>query len=118
LLLLNLHPSDGMTEIETSPPLGSRARVIGAVRTAVPGIQFTDGRGELTGDDHRVTIDLGADDPVRAIVAGAEGDNGIEMVMALLQQTGWRAYAPRAGVFVPADGLFLFALADPNVPAR
>jgi hypothetical protein len=117
LLLLNLQPADGTAHIETAPPLGSRARVIGAIEAVVPGIRFTDGHGELTGEGHHVTLDLGADDPVHALVAAAEGDGGLEILIALLRETGWRAYAPRSGVFIEPDALDLFALPDGNVPA-
>jgi hypothetical protein len=112
LLLLNLEPSAGRERIESAPPLGSRASVVNTVEGVVPGIQFSDGRGELATGDHRVTIDLGREDPVAAAVATAEGDSGIEMLRALLQQSRWRAYAPRAGVFIEADALDLFALPD------
>jgi hypothetical protein len=117
LLVLNLQPADGIAQIETAPPLGSRAGVIDAIAAVVPGIRFTDGHGELAGEGHHVTLDLGAGDPVHALVAAAEGDGGIEMLIALLRQTGWRAYAPRAGVFIEPDALDLFALPDGAPPA-
>jgi hypothetical protein len=112
LLLINLKPSDGAAEIETAPPLGSRADVIGTIRSVVPNIAFSDGRGELNATDHRMTIDLGAHDPVHAAVVAAEGDSGIELLRALLERARWRAYAPRAGVFFEPDALDLFALPD------
>ncbi len=116
LLLLNLQPAEGIDRIEFAPPLGSRAAVVRAIQAAVPGMQFNDGRGELAADDHHVSIDLGADDPVRAAVAAADGDSGIDMLRGLLQSSRWRAYAPRAGVFVELDALDLFAL--PGGPPR
>jgi hypothetical protein len=113
LLLLNLQSSDGIDQIETAPPLGERASVIDAVAAAVPGIAFgVDGKGELVGTDHRVAIDLGRNDVVHAAVAAVEGDSGIELLRTLLEQQGWRAYAPRAGVFIEPDALDLFALPD------
>jgi hypothetical protein len=112
LLLLNLQPSDGRDRIEAAPPLGSRREVVSTIQGAVPGIQFSDGRGELAAVDHRITFDLGAHDPVQAAVAAAEGDAGVEMLGALLRRTGWRAYAVRAGVFIDPDALELFALQD------
>jgi hypothetical protein len=119
LLLLNLSPSAGVEQIETAPPLGSRSSVIGSIQAAAPGIEFTDGRGEIAAGDHRITFDIGADDPVAAAVAAAEGDAGLEMLGTLLRQTRWRAYAPRAGVFIEPESLDLFALPDiASPPAR
>jgi hypothetical protein len=110
LLLLNLQPADGAEQIESAPPLGRRTDVVNAIRTAVPGIEFDAGRGELAKPDGRVTIDLGSHDPVHAAVAAAEGDSGIEMLRGLLEQCRWRAYAPKTGVFVAPEALDLFAL--------
>ena len=113
LLLLNLQPTDGIDQIEAAPPLGDRAGVIEAVQTAVPGISFgVDGKGELVANDHRVAIDLGRDSTVHTAVAAVEGDNGIELLRALMERQGWRAYAPKAGVFIEPDALDLFALSD------
>jgi hypothetical protein len=116
LLLLNLSPAAGIEQIEKAPPLGSRAAVIGSIQAAAPGIEFTDGRGEIASADHRITFDIGADDPVAAAVAAAEGDAGLEMLGTLLRQTRWRAYAPRAGVFIEPESLDLFALPDSTSP--
>jgi hypothetical protein len=110
LLLLNLQAADGADQIESAPPLGRRTDVVSAIRTAVPGIEFDAGRGELANSDGRVTIDLGPDETVHAAVAAAEGDSGIEWLRGLLEQCRWRAYAPKAGVFVAPEALDLFAL--------
>ena len=118
LLLLNLQPSDGTAQIEAAPPLGSRDAVMRAVEAAAPGIRFSNGRGELRGDDHALAIDLGGDDPVRAAVASAEGDAGVEMLRTLLERARWRAYAAKAGVFIEPDALDLFALPDTSSPAQ
>jgi hypothetical protein len=113
LLLLNLKPHDRLEHIETAPPLGPREAVERAVRAAAPGIEFDPaGRAELRGSGHRLSIDVGRDDPVAAAVAAAEGDAGIEMLRSLVQTQGWRMYAARAGVFVEPDTLDLFALPD------
>jgi hypothetical protein len=112
LLLLNLQPADGRAQIESAPPLGRRVDVERAIRKAVPGIEFDAGRGELTKPDGRVTIDLGREDPVHAAVAAAEGDSGIELLRGLMQQSRWRAYAPKTGVFIPPESLDLFALPE------
>ena len=118
LLLLNLQPTDGTEQIENAPPLGNREHVVRSVAAAAPGITFdAAGRGELRGNDHHITIDLGRDELVHAAVASAEGHIGIEALRRLLQREGWRAYAPRVGVFIEPDALDLFALPD-AVPPR
>lgn len=113
LLLLNLAPSDTAAHIETAPPLGSRDEVIRAIAEAIPGIRFDGAAGEAAGDGHRVTVDIGRDDPVHAAVATAEGDAGLERLQQLLERTRWRAYAPREGKFIEPDALDLFALSEP-----
>jgi hypothetical protein len=118
LLLINLKPSDGTAEIESAPPLGRRSDVIGTIHAVVPNMAFTDGRGELKASDHQLTIDLGAHDPVHAAVVAAEGDSGIELLRALLERARWRAYAPRAGVFIEPEALDLFALPDNLSPPQ
>ena len=118
LLLINLKPGDGAAEIESAPPLGRRSDVIGTIRSVVPGMAFTEGRGTLQAPDHQLTIDLGAHDPVHAAVVAAEGDSGIELLRALLERARWRAYAPRAGVFIEPDALDLFALPDGLSPPQ
>jgi hypothetical protein len=113
LLLLNLKPADGVEQIETAPPLGDRASVIRALQSIVPGISFDeDGRGEAGGPGHRLSLDLGRHAQAHAAVASAEGDEGIEMLRAVLAREGWRAYAPRANVFLEPDALDLFALPE------
>lgn len=112
LLLLNLKPTDGAADIEYAPPLGSRARVTETIRDIVPGIRFTEALGELKSESHSITLDLGSQDPVHAIVAEAEGDPGIELLRVLLERTRWRAYVPRTGVFIEPDAIDIFALPD------
>lgn len=117
LLLLNLAPSEGRAQIETAPPLGSRSAVIDAITAIAPGIRFdADGRGEVTGPDHLLRLELGSEDPVAAVTAAAEGGTGVELLRALMQTHGWRAYAPRMGRFIEADGLDFFALPDDRSP--
>lgn len=111
LLLLNLGPRDGLDQIEKAPPLGSRDEVMTTVQASIPGMLFdAEGKGELSGSDHRVSIDLGREPQVHAAVAAVEGETGIELLRTVLEREGWRAYAPRAGVFIEPDALDLFAL--------
>ena len=117
VLLLNLKPADGLGQIEQAPPLGARSAVLDAVRAVVPGFAVdAAGRGELVGSDYRVALDLGPSDPVHTAVAEADGDTGVELLRSLLVAQRWRAYAPRAGVFIEPDALDLFALPDAAPP--
>ena len=119
LLLLNLQPTDGPEQIETAPPLGKRDLLIAAVQALVPGIRFdAAGRGELVAGDHRVTVDLGPGDPVHAAVAAAEGDTGIELIRTVLHSQGWRAYVPKAGIYVAPDALDLFVRPGGTFPLQ
>ena len=117
LLLLNLKPSDGVEQIEKAPALGAKDDVIRALQSRVPGLAFDeDGRGEVVAADHRLTVDIGRHRHVHAAVASAEGDTGIELLRSVLEGEGWRAYAPRSGVFIEPDALDLFALPDDAAP--
>ncbi len=63
-------------------------------------------------------LDIGSHTQVHAAVASAEGDTAIELLRSVLEREGWRAYAPRAGVFIEPDALDLFALPDDAPPTR
>jgi hypothetical protein len=113
LLLLNLLPSDGPEQIEKAPPLGRRDEVIAALEAVAPGIAFdADGRADYRQHDCRLRIDLGRGNPVHAAVAAAEGDTAVDLLRLLMERKGWRAYAPKAGVFIEPDALDLFGLSD------
>jgi hypothetical protein len=117
LLLLNLKPGDGLEQIENAPPLGRRDEVIMALQGVAPGMSFdADGKADYIEPDYRLTIDLGRGNPVHTAVAAAEGDTAVELLRAVMQREGWRAYAPKAGVFVEPDALDLFGLSDDIVP--
>ena len=113
LLLLNLKPADGVEQIEAAPPLGDRNTVINALQAWVPGIAFdAGGKGEIAGSDFRLTLDLGQKPEVHGVIASAEGDAAIELLRGVLEREGWRAYSPRAHVFIEPDALDLFALPE------
>src|SRR5262245_16249168 len=113
LLLLNLKPRDGLDQIETAPPLGAPDEVIAALQSIVPGLTFDgNGQGELREHDYSLTIDLGRGALVHAAVVAAEGDGGVDLLRLVMERAGWRAYVPKAGVFVEPDALDLFALTD------
>ena len=117
LLLLKLKPDDGLDQIEKAPPLGPREDVIRALQDWIPGISFdAQGKGEVAAADHRLALDIGPLTQVHAAVASAEGDTAIELLRSVLEREGWRAYAPKAGVFIEPDALDLFALPDDAPP--
>ena len=101
VMLLNLPPGAGRDAIEDAPPLGTRAEVADAIDAVFPLVVFgADGRGTFARHDNLVTFDIGRYDPVATVVLNARGGTAIADVMALLRTTGWRAFAPRAGVFL------------------
>jgi len=117
LLLLNLKPGDGLEQIENAPPLGRRDEVIMALQGVAPGMSFdADGKADYVETDYRLTIDLGRGNPVHTAVAAAEGDTAVELLRAVMEREGWRAYAPKAGVFIEPDALDLFGLSEDIVP--
>ena len=72
--------------------------------------------GAFLGADHRLALDIGPQAEVHAAVASAEGEAAIELLRGVLEREGWRAYAPKAGVFIEPDALDLFALPDDAPP--
>lgn len=106
VMLLNLPPGVGPDAIEDAPPLGTRAEVANAIDVVFPLVVFgTDGRGTFARHDTLVTFDIGRYDPVATVVLDARGGTAIADVMTLLRTTGWRAFAPRAGVFLALEQL-------------
>ena len=59
----------------------------------------------LVRPDGSVRIALGPDDPVATAVVDARGEAGVALVKEVLLMTGWRAFAPKTGLFVSADDL-------------
>ena len=117
VLLLNLKPSDGLDQIENAPPLGRRDQVITALQSVAPGITFdAAGKADYREAAYRLQFDLGPGNPVHAVVAAAEGDAAVELLRTVMEREGWRAYVPRAGVFVEPESLDLFGLPDDALP--
>ena len=105
LLLLALDVSSGPEAIETAPPLGSRAEVVAILRGVIPDLAFEPTRAVLARPDGSVSVDLGPQDPVPTAVLEARGEAGAALVKEVLIMTGWRAFAPKTGLFVSADDL-------------
>ena len=104
LMLVNLPPAATMADVEAAPPLGSQDDVRQRIGAEIPGLQFdADGRGRLETAAHTIAIDLGRGDPVYTAVLDLRGD-ALATLTALLDRTGWRAFAPKRGTFVaPSD---------------
>lgn len=106
LMLLNLPPTADAAMIENAPPLGMRALVVQKLRAAMPGVQ-PDARGRcvFARPDCSVVVDLGPDEPITTAVIDAEGDGAASVVRGILEASGWRLYAVRAGEFLDPDRL-------------
>ena len=104
LLLLALDVAAGPEAIETAPPLGSRAEVAAILHGVIPDLDVS-ASPILTRADGSVRIDLGRREPVPTAVLVANGEAGVALVKEVLLMTGWRAFAPKTGLFVTVDEL-------------
>jgi hypothetical protein len=104
LLLLALDVSAGPEAIESAPPLGSRAEVAAILHGVIPDLDIS-ASPILVRADGSVRIDLGARDPVPTAVLIANGEAGVALVKEVLLMTGWRAFAPKTGLFISVDDL-------------
>jgi hypothetical protein len=104
MLLLRLDAEEGPDSIERAPALGSRRDVIAMLCGAIPELTVDDSRRILSRAGS-IRIDLGAQDPVPTAVVDARGEAGAALVKEVLLMTGWRAFAPKTGLFVSIDEL-------------
>jgi hypothetical protein len=116
LLLLALDVSAGPEAIETAPPLGSRADVATILHGVIPDLVVS-ASPILIRPDGSVRIDLGSRDPVPTAVLVANGEAGVALVKEVLLMTGWRAFAPKTGLFVSIDDLDALAALAAEGPA-
>jgi hypothetical protein len=105
LLLLALDVSAGPEAIETAPPLGSHDEVVAILCGVIPDLGVDRLHAVLARPDGSVRIALGPDDPVPTAVLEARGEAGVALVKEVLLMTGWRAFAPKTGLFVSAGDL-------------
>lgn len=105
LLLLAIDVSSGPEAIESAPPLGSRADVAAMLRGVISDLTGDERQNVLSRPDGSVKVDLGRSDPVPTVVVEARGEAGVALVKEVLLMTGWRAFAPKTGLFVGADDL-------------
>jgi hypothetical protein len=118
LMLLNLNVMSGPEAIESAPPLGSRHTVVEILCGVVPDLHVDDHQRLLTRADGSIRLDLGASEPVATVIVEARGESGAALIKEILLMTGWRAFAPKMGLFLSADGFDAFgALADTSPPA-
>jgi hypothetical protein len=105
LLLLKLDVNATPDAVETAPPLGPRDELIQILSGVVPDLEVNQNRQLLMRPDGSLTLDLGAHDPVPTVVVDARGEAGVALVKEVLLMTGWRAFAPKTGLFVTVDDL-------------
>jgi hypothetical protein len=105
LLLLNLDVSSGPDAVESAPPLGTRAEVEAILCGVIPDLNVGRTERVLARPDDSVRLDLGAHDPIATAVVEARGAAGVALVKEVLLMTGWRAFAPKTGLFVTPDDL-------------
>ena len=113
VMLLKLDSSAGPEAIEMAPPLGTKDDVTALLREVFPDLEIDQaGRGAHEGPDHALAVDLGRDDTVYTAILDARGQTGITALRWVLETTGWRAFVPKAGRFVEADGLEELVIRD------
>jgi hypothetical protein len=105
LLLLKLDGLAGPEAIESAPPLGTREKVAGLLRGAVPDLDTDHSGAILARPGDSLRFDLGTHDPVPTVVVDAHGEAGVALVKEVLLMTGWRAFAPKTGLFISVDEL-------------
>jgi hypothetical protein len=105
LLLLNVDVLAGPEAVETAPPLGTRTDVSAMLSGVIPDLEFIEGTRVLGRSDGSIRLDIGAQDIVVTTVVEVHGQAGIALIKELLLMTGWRAFAPKTGLFVSADDL-------------
>jgi hypothetical protein len=109
LLLLNLPVDAGPETVETAPALGTRDEVIEILSGIVPDLVVDADRRGLSRPDHSLRIDVGRASLVATAVVESRGEAGAALVKEILLMTGWRAFAPKTGLFVSGDELTVMA---------
>jgi hypothetical protein len=105
MLLLNLDVSSGPEAIETADALGTRPDVIAILRGVIPDLELDVSGRFLARPDGSIRLDLGSQDHIATAVVEARGEAGVALVKEILLMTGWRAFAPKTGLFVTVEEL-------------
>jgi hypothetical protein len=105
LLLLNVDVLAGPEAVESAAPLGGRNDVTAILAGVIPGLESVGGTRVLARADGSIKLDIGTQDPVATVVAEVHGQAGVALIKELLLMTGWRAFAPKTGLFVSTEDL-------------
>jgi len=105
LLLLNVDVLSGPEAIENAPPLGTKPEVTAILAGIVPDLERSGDGRLLARPDGSLKVDLGSVDRVATVVVEAHGEAGIALVKEILLMTGWRAFAPKTGLFITTHDL-------------
>ena len=106
MMLVNLPSYAAASELECAPPLGPQADVRAAFHQVLPGITFNEfGLGQVNRPDHTILLDLGDSASVWTATIDVTGDGAASALARLMEQTGWRTYAPRLGRFIAVKDL-------------
>jgi hypothetical protein len=105
LLLLKVDVLAGPEAVESAAPLGGRNEVTAILAGVIPGLESVGGTRVLARPDGAIKLDIGTQDPVATVVAEVHGQAGVALIKELLLMTGWRAFAPKTGLFVSTDDL-------------
>lgn len=106
LMLVNLPPYAALSALEDPPPLGSQSAVRSALAGVLPGLSISDaGVAQYHQQDHSIRLDVGSDADVVTATIDVTGLEARRALKHLLEQTGWRAYAPRLGRFLSVGEL-------------
>ena len=105
IMLVNLAPGDTVDDIESAPPLGSQDEVRAQIGASLAGISFdTTGHGTFSAPGGSVDVELGTSEPVYAAVVTVRGNAG-RALARLLEESGWRAFAPRPNTWLSVTDL-------------
>ena len=105
LLLLSLDVTATPDAVETAPPLGPRTDVIEILTGVIQDLEPDEQKRVLARRDGSLSFDLGSHEPIATVVVDARGEAGVALVKEVLLMTGWRAFAPKTGLFVSVDDL-------------
>jgi hypothetical protein len=85
----------------TASPIGTRAELIGKIRTALPDVDFTDPVwGVLDAGDYSIEFGLGDDDPLYGITLHVRGSDAVlPNITRVLDTLGLRAIDSWTGEF-------------------
>jgi hypothetical protein len=105
LLLLKVDVLSGPEAVESAPPLGSPSEVRSILCGVIPDLAFAEHTRVLERPDRSIRFDLGRHDVIATVVVEVHSEAGMALLKEVLLMTGWRAFAPKTGLFVSTDDL-------------